>query len=142
MKRVPKGTFINALTILVGGLIGLMLQQVLPEKIQIITLQAVGLAILVIAIQMSLKLPEELWIPFIFSLVIGAIIGEGLNIKAFLDSWEAGIKDGFQIGEKRFSEGLLAAFVFFCASPITIVGAIEEGINNKRELLLVKSVLD
>lgn len=142
MKRLPKGTFINMATILLGGVIGLMLQQVLPENIQVITLQAVGLAILVIAIQMSIKLPEELWIPFIFSLVIGSVLGEVLDVKGFLDGWELAIKDGFKIGEKRFSDGFIAAFIFFCASPITIVGAVEEGINNKRELLLVKSVLD
>jgi len=142
MKRLPKGTFINMLTVLVGGLIGLLFQQVFPENISNITLQAVGLAILVIGIQMSLKLPEELWIPFIFSLVIGGVIGEAVDVKGFLDGCEASIYAGFKIGEKNFSEGLIAAFIFFCASPITIVGAIEEGINNKRELLLVKSALD
>jgi len=119
-----------------------MIQQVFPENIQHITLQAVGLAILLLAIQMTMKLPEELWIPFIFSLVTGAIIGEAIGVKSLFDGMEVWIKSNFQVGEKRFSEGLIIAFVLFCASPITIVGAIEEGINNKRELLLVKSVLD
>jgi len=129
-------------TILVGGLIGLMLQQVLPENIQNITLQAVGLAILLLGIQMTMKLPEELWIPFVFSLVIGAIIGESVGMKEFVDGCGEFIKSNFKVGEQRFSEGLIAAFILFCASPITIVGAIEEGINNKRELLLIKAVLD
>lgn len=130
------------LTVLVGGLIGLLFQRVFPENISQITLQAVGFAILVIGIQMSLKLQEELWIPFIFSLVIGGVIGELIDVKGFMDSVEASITAGFQIGEKRFADGFIAAFIFFCASPIAIVGAIEEGINNKRELLLVKSALD
>ncbi len=142
MKRLPKGTFINMGTILIGGLIGLALQQVLPENIQTITLQAVGLAILLIAIQMTMKLPEELWIPFIFSLVLGGVVGESFGVKAMFDGLEESMRLNFQVGEKRFTEGLITAFVLFCASPITIVGAIEEGINNKRELLLVKSVLD
>ncbi len=142
MKRLPKGTFINMGTILIGGLIGLLLHQVLPENIQLITMQAVSLAILLLAIQMAMKLPEELWIPFIFSLVLGGVLGEAMGVKALFDGWESWLRINFQLGEKGFSEAFIAAFVFFCASPITIVGAIEEGINNKKELLLVKSVLD
>lgn len=129
-------------TILVGALIGLLLNQVLPENIQIITEQAVSLAILLIAIQMAMKLPEELWIPFIFSLVLGGVLGEILGVKALFDGWEGWLRVNFQLGEEGFSRAMIVSFVFFCASPITIVGAIEEGINNKRELLLVKSVLD
>ena len=36
----------------------------------------------------------------------------------------------------------MTAGVLFCASSITIIGAIEEGIQGKRELLIVKSALD
>ena len=143
MKKLPVGTFINMATIVVGTLIGLMLQQVFPESVQTITLQAVGLGILLIGIQMALKLPDDLWIVFIFSLIIGGIIGELIGVKSFLDHCEVLIRENISIGEKkRFSEGLIAAFILFCASPITIIGAIEEGLQNKKELLFVKSLLD
>lgn len=142
MGKMPLGTFINMGSILVGSLIGLMLQQVFPESIQSIVFQAVGLGILIIGIQMSLKLQEGMFVMLIVSLILGGILGEIIGIKAFLDSCAVGLKTNFQIGEKRFSEGLMAAFIIFCASPITIIGAIEEGFQKKKELLLVKSALD
>ena len=142
MNRLPVGTFINMVTVIIGSLIGLMLQQVFPESIQSIVFQAVGLGVLIIGIQMSLKVQEGMLVIFIFSLIIGGIIGEAIGVKDFLDGCEVWMKTNFKMGEPRFSEGLIAAFILFCASPMTIVGAIEEGVQNKRELLLVKSALD
>ncbi len=129
-------------SILIGSLIGLMLREVFPENIQNITFQAVGLGILIIGIQMALKLNDERMLVFIFSLIIGGIIGEWLDIKAFLESIAEWSRQNIQIGQQRFTDGLIAAFILFCASPITIVGAIEEGLKHKRELLLIKSALD
>ncbi|MEL6864610.1 MAG: DUF554 domain-containing protein [Bacteroidota bacterium] len=142
MNKLPIGTFVNMATVIGGGLIGLMLQQVFPDSIQSIVLQAVGLGVLIIGLQMSLKMQESMMIIFILSLMLGGIIGESLGIKSFLDLCELWIRNNFQVGQPRFSESLIAAFILFCASPITIVGAIEEGFQNKRELLLIKSVLD
>ncbi len=142
MKRIPVGTFVNMISVIIGSLIGLMLQQVFPESIQSIVFQAVGLGILIIGIQMSLKVQEGMLVIFIFSLIIGGIIGEVIGVKDLLDSCEVWMKTNFKMGQPRFSEGLIAAFILFCASPMTIVGAIEEGVHNKRELLLVKAFLD
>ena len=142
MSKIPLGTFINMATIFVGSLIGLMLREVFPESLQTITFQAVGLGILIIGIQMALKLKDEMLIIFIFSLIIGGIVGESLDIKDFLEGIADWSKENIQIGQQRFTDGLIAAFILFCASPMTIVGAIEEGFNGKRELLLVKAALD
>lgn len=142
MSRLPIGTFVNMATILIGSLIGLMLQRVFPENIQNITFQAVGLGILIIGIQMSLKLKDDMMLVFIFSLIIGGIIGEWIGLKELLESCAEWSRTNLHIGQKRFSEGLIAAFILFAASPMTIVGAIEEGLQNKRDLLLIKSALD
>lgn len=143
MKKLPIGTFVNMASIVVGTLLGLLVQQVFPENVQTITLLAVGLGILLIGLKMALKLPDELWIVFILSLILGGVFGELLGVKTFLDQCELLIRENFSIGQrKRFSEGLMAAFILFCASPITIIGAIEEGMQSKRDLLFVKSLLD
>jgi len=142
MSKLPIGTFINMTTVFIGSLIGLMLREVFPESLQIITFQAVGLGILIIGIQMALKLKDEMLIIFIFSLIVGGIIGESLDIKDFLESCADWSKNNLRIGQQRFTDGLIAAFILFCASPMTIVGAIEEGFNHKRELLLVKAAFD
>ena len=95
MKRLPIGTFVNMATIAVGSMIGLMLQQVLPENIQAVVFQALALGILIIGVQMALKLKDEMLLIFIFSLMIGGILGEILGVKIFLDSCEIWIKNNF-----------------------------------------------
>ena len=79
---------------------------------------------------------------FILSLILGGIFGEWLGLKEMLGACKGWFENNLTIGQERFSTGLIAAFVLFCASPITIVGAIEEGIQHKRELLIVKSIFD
>ncbi len=142
MSKLPVGTFINMATIIVGSLIGLLFQQIFPENIRDITFLAVGLGVLVIGLQMSLKVPDEYLPIFIISLVLGGILGELIGVEDFLDNCELWMRANFKFGQQRFSEGLMTAVVLFCASSITIIGAIEEGIQGKRELLIVKAALD
>ncbi len=142
MSKLPVGTFINMATIIVGSLIGLLFQQIFPENIRDITFLAVGLGVLVIGLQMSLKVPDEYLPIFIISLVLGGILGELIGVEDFLDDCELWMRANFKFGQQRFSEGLMTAVVLFCASSITIIGAIEEGIQGKRELLIVKAALD
>lgn len=145
MSKLPIGTFINMAAVLVGSLIGLVLHQFVPDiqhDVSLITEQALGIGILILGIQMSLKIKDEMMLIFIISLILGGILGEWIGLKEMLDSWKEWIELNFTMGQERFSTGLIAAFVLFCASPITIVGAIEEGIQNKRELLIVKSIFD
>lgn len=145
MSKLPIGTFINMATVLVGSIIGLILHQFVPNiqhDISEIAEQALGIGILILGIQMSLKIKDEMMLIFIISLIIGGVLGEWLGLKEMLEGWKDWFELNFRMGQERFSTGLIAAFVLFCASPITIVGAIEEGIQSKRELLIVKSIFD
>ena len=142
MSKLPVGTFINVATIILGSLIGLLFKQIFPEDIELITYTAVGLGVLVIGLKMSLKVPEEYLPIFIISLVLGGIIGELIGIEDFLDNCELWMRANFKSNQTRFSDGLITAVVLFSASSLTIIGAIEEGIQGKRELLIVKSALD
>ena len=46
------------------------------------------------------------------------------------------------IQEARFVEGLITAFLLFCIGSMTILGALNEGLEGDRKLLMVKSLLD
>ena len=141
-KYLPIGTLINMATVTVGSLIGLWLQQLFPPNIQDIIFQAIGLGTLVIGIQMALKVPNGYLLIFIFSLILGGVIGEAIQLSHMLDQIGEGVKAIFQVEDSRFTEGLITAFLLFCIGSMTIVGAIEEGLQGKRELLLIKSTLD
>ncbi len=141
-NKLPIGTFINMATVVVGGLIGLWLQQAFPTNIKEIIFQAIGLGVLLIGIQMSLKMPEGYLLILIFSLIIGGVIGEFIHLDQLLENFGEWLKQTFELGDERFTEGMVTAFLLYCVGSMTIVGAIEEGIAGKRELLLVKSTLD
>ncbi|MCO6488704.1 MAG: DUF554 domain-containing protein [Phaeodactylibacter sp.] len=139
---LPIGTFINMATVSLGSLLGLWLQQLFPANVQAIIFQAIGLGTLVIGIQMALKVPNGYLLLFIFSLILGGILGELVHFDALLNGFGDWIKQAFQVEDNRFTEGLVTAFLLFCIGSMTIVGAIEEGLQGKRELLLIKSTLD
>lgn len=139
---LPIGTFINMATVVLGSLLGLWLQNIFPARIEAIIFQAIGLGTLLIGLQMALKAPDGYLLELIFSLVIGGIIGELLHFDQQLNQFGEALKGLFQIGDGRFTEGLITAFLLFCIGSMTIVGAIEEGLQGKRELLLVKATLD
>jgi uncharacterized membrane protein YqgA involved in biofilm formation len=140
--RLPIATFVNMATVTVGSLIGMSLQQVFPENIQAIIFQAIGLGTLLIGILMSLKLPDGYLLVLIFSLILGGVTGELIGLDAVLAQMGESIKSSLNLGDPLFTEGLVTAFLLFCVGSMTIVGAIEEGLQGKRELLYVKSMLD
>lgn len=141
-SKWPIGTLINMGTVAIGSLIGLYLQGIFPENIQRIIFQAIGLATLILGIMMGLKVPEGYLLNFIFSLILGAILGELIGIQSFLQNLGDSIKAALNIGEGAFTQGLITAFLLFCIGSMTFVGAIEEGLKGKRDLLMVKSTLD
>ncbi|MEL6639464.1 MAG: DUF554 domain-containing protein [Bacteroidota bacterium] len=140
--RLPLGTFINMATVALGSTIGMALEQSFPPDIKLIVFQAIGLCVLLIGLTMAQKVPEGYLLLLIFSMLLGGITGQGLR----LDQWFTRLGDGFQellgVGGAGFTEGLVTTFLLFCVGSMTIVGAIEEGIQGKRELLLIKSLLD
>lgn len=141
-SRLPIGTFINMATVTVGSLIGMALQQAFPPSIQNIIFQGIGLGTLVLGMKMSLKIPEGYLLNFIFSLILGGVIGELIGLQELFQGIGDWIKLGLQLENSHFTEGLVTAFLLFCVGSMTLVGAIEEGLEGKRELLMVKSTLD
>ena len=142
MRNLPIATFVNMATVTLGSLIGVSLQQVFPENIEAIIFQAIGLGTLLIGIQMALKIPEGFLLIFIFSLILGGFLGEWVGLQQGLLNLGDWLKGSFQVGDETFTEGLVTAFLLFCIGSMTIVGATEEGLHGKRELLLIKATLD
>lgn len=138
----PTGTFINMSTVLVGSAIGLGLQQALSPQAQATIFQAIGLGTVVLGILMSIRLPDGYLLNFMFSLIIGGLIGLSLGLAELFNSLAEDLRTSLSLPEGSFAEGLITAFILFCIGSMTIVGAIEEGLKGKRELLLVKSLLD
>jgi hypothetical protein len=134
------GTLINAAAILVGSLIGLVLNAKLPKRFIQIVFQGIGLFTLFIGVFMAMKTNQIFYM--VISIVIGGVLGEWINIEKAINSFGEKIKEKFKSKNARFSDGLVTAFLLYCMGSITIVGAIEEGMTGKNDLLLAKAVLD
>ena len=141
-RHLPIATFINMAAVVVGSLLGLWLNNIFPEEMKDIIFQAIGLGTLVIGLLMCLKIQDGYMLIFIFSLIIGGIIGQAVGVDEILVNLGNNLKESLNVGEGLFTEGLVTAFLLFCVGSMTILGAIEEGLSGKRELLLVKSTLD
>ena len=134
------GTIINAVAILVGSIIGIVLNAKLPKRFIQIVFQGIGLFTLFIGMFMALK-TNNIFL-MVISIVAGGIIGEWINIEKYINLFGIKIKTKLKSNNAKFSEGLVTAFLLFCMGSVTILGAIEEGLGNDPNLLLAKSVLD
>ena len=89
---------------------------------------------------MSLK--TEHYLVVIGSLVLGAIIGEWIDLDKYMNSWSEKLKKKINMKNDKFSDGMITAFLLYCMGALTILGAIEEGVEGTYEILLMKSVMD
>ncbi|MEM2914944.1 MAG: DUF554 domain-containing protein [Candidatus Bathyarchaeia archaeon] len=135
-----QGTYINTIAVIIGSLFGVLLHKKFPEKIKKIVFQGIGLVTLFIGIQMAFKV-NNLIILF-FSILIGAVIGEIIDFERYLDRLGVFLKDKLKSEDDRFIEGLVTAFLIFCTGSMTILGAIEDGLNGDPSILYAKSMLD
>jgi len=136
------GTIVNVVAIFLGCSMGLILKSKFPEKIEKIIMQALGLASLLIGMQMAIKADNVLLV--IFSLVIGGVIGEIIDIEAGLERFGERIKGKFKSNNtsERFVEGFLTASLLYCVGSMAIMGAIKEGLSGNPDILYAKSLLD
>jgi len=142
MKHLPIGTLINVAAVIGGSLLGLLIQQFFTEGLEHIVFQALGLGTILIGLKMALRLPEGYMLIAIFSLLLGGIFGELIQLDDIIKGLSENLKSISGSSESNFSEGLITAFLLFCIGSMTIVGSLEEGLNQNRELLVVKSTLD
>ncbi len=134
------GTIVNAAAIVIGGTLGLLVKKQMPERIQSIFFQAIGLFTFSIGITMVWDMEHILLV--VASLVIGSLIGELLNIESGVERLSEYLKKKFKIGSERFSEGLITSVLLFCVGAMGIMGAIQEGMGVSSDLLMTKSVID
>lgn len=137
---ILQGTFINVATVLAGSCVGYFFHSKLPKRLVDITFQAIGLFTLYIGVTMAMRVHQILIL--IFSMVLGALVGEWLNLEALVNRFSNWVKVRFKFNQPTFSEGMISAFLLFCMGSMTILGAFEEGTQGKSDLLVAKSIMD
>ena len=134
------GTLINVGAIIAGSIVGILAHSKLPERYTKICFIAIGLFTLFIGFSLAQKTNN--YLIMVFSLVLGAIIGEMLDIDGRLKKLGEVLKKKVKSNNAKFAEGFITAFLLYCMGSMTILGAIEEGLGGEPNLLLAKSLMD
>ncbi|GAX89130.1 DUF554 domain-containing protein [Effusibacillus lacus] len=135
------GTIVNALAIIAGAVLGSIFQRI-PDKMKQTIIQGLGLSVLVIGMTLAFKAGDDLpWV--ILSLVIGAIIGELVDIEGKLDAvGRFAERKMTRFGHGKISEAFVFASLLYCVGAMAIVGALESGLKADHSVLYTKSILD
>lgn len=135
------GTMINALLIIVGTMIGRFLHNI-PEKMKETVMYGIGLAVAVIGIQMTFESTQILIV--IISIVVGAVIGEWLDVDAKLNTFGQWIEQKMprRTEGPGIAQGFVTATLIFVVGSMAIIGAIDSGLRNDHDVLVMKGIID
>lgn len=134
------GTVVNAIAIIIGGLIGTFIRNGLKENYKKTLMNGVGLTVIIIGIMGAIK--SENMILIIISIVLGSIIGEAIGIERKLDSMGNSLEEKLGQGNSNLSKGFVTASLVYCVGAMAIVGSLESGLLGNHDTLFAKSVLD
>jgi len=142
------GTIVNALAIIGGCLVGLVVKGRLTEKISKTIMNGLALCILYIGISGALKGKDTL--QMIICIALGALVGEIIDIDKRLNNLGDMIEKTINSKKKKsspnekisISEGFVTSSLLFCVGAMAVVGSLESGLQGNHTTLFAKSILD
>ena len=144
------GTLINALLIVVGGIIGLLFKKAVSSQMEYSIHKAIGVAVLVIGIcgvlstmlksgaDGSISSSGELIL--VISLAVGTFVGEALKLEDRLNRGCKWIESKFKMS--GFASGFITSTMIYCVGAMAIVGAINDGLLGDSSTLVTKGIID
>jgi uncharacterized protein len=155
------GTLVNIITVLLGTVIGVLVGHRLAQRTRDVVTDGLGLVTLLIAAASAASITDPAWsaavgdsAPMLIvlgSLLLGGIIGSLLRIEDRLEGFGAWLQAQLHAraggreesaDRQRFIEGFVASSLVFCVGPLTILGALNDGLGNGPDQLFLKSALD
>lgn len=141
------GTIVNAIAIIAGSLVGMLLRGGLQNRYRNILEHAMGLSVLFVGISGAMSgLLDANASPvlYILSLAVGGLLGEWLCIEARLqqlgDRLQEKLSKPNQDGS--ISEGFVTGSLLFCVGTMAVIGSIQSGVQGDHTILLTKSLID
>lgn len=133
------GTIVNAIAILIGASLGMILK--LKSSMRNTIMQGLGLATIIIGIKMGLA-HANILIP-IASLVFGGLVGEALQLDERLTNLGNLLAKGkSNTDSNQFIQGFVTATLVYCVGAMAVIGALEGGLQGTHDTLYAKAMLD
>ncbi|MBR2481980.1 MAG: DUF554 domain-containing protein [Oscillospiraceae bacterium] len=136
------GTIVNAVSIIAGALIGILLGKAIPEHLGDSVMK--GLALCTILIASGGLGDGENPLITIFSMVAGVLIGEGLDLDGRLNRLGEKLQNTFgkKNGSVSITEGFITSSLLFCVGAMAIMGSLQSGLSCDHSTLYTKSIMD
>jgi uncharacterized protein len=147
------GSILNAIGILAGGILGLILARQFTASTQIGLRGLMGIITVVVGLHMTWAGFSGNFFPIfkqvvimILSLMLGRIIGRLLHIQQGLNLLGQYATKRFEAvrpdDPNRWSEGFTVCTLLFCAGPLGPIGAVQDGLLGNWRPLAIKMVMD
>src|ERR671927_239195 len=138
------GTFINIGTVLAGTLVGWLAGPRLPPRLHDRVMAGLGLVTMLVGVDLGLAWRTTNPLYVLGGVLLGGLVGEALRIEDRI----AALGDRLQAWSTRdrahstVSEAFFTASLLFCVGPLTVVGAIQDGLTGDYQALATKALLD
>jgi uncharacterized membrane protein YqgA involved in biofilm formation len=137
------GTLLNVGTVLAGTLMGTLVGRRLPAGLQQRVMAGLGLVTLVVGVDLALTWRETSALYVLGGVLLGGIAGEALAIERRLASLGDRVQRSVEGSDSStVSEAFVTASLLFCVGPLTVVGAIQDGLTDDYSVLATKALLD
>ncbi len=134
------GALVNTGTVIAGSLIGLLLRKGISKRIADSVMLAMSLCVAWIGFTGAIKGTNTIVI--ILSTLIGALIGEAIDIDRHVNNLGKKLENKVGEGHGNVAQGFVSATLLFCVGSMTVLGALESGLTGNHSTQYAKSLLD
>jgi uncharacterized membrane protein YqgA involved in biofilm formation len=134
------GTVLNVLAIIIGSLAGLALKRRLPERVRLIMIEGLGLAVVLVGLKMIWAAENMLIV--LVSIVLGGVIGEVSHLQERLEAFGFMVETRLSRENGAFAKAFVTSTLLYCVGPLAILGSLQDGLHGDVTLLATKSGLD
>ncbi len=136
------GVLANAALVIVGTLAGCVFRGEMLRRIGERVRQAFAFFVMVLGIGGAIGIDRPIFV--LVSLIIGISIGEILDIDDKFNRLGGFLQRKFAKNQEgdSFAKGFVTASLLFCIGSMTIMGALQSGLENEHSIYLTKGVLD
>ena len=136
-------SIVNALTVLVGGVVGTLIGSRMSERFSKSIMQGLALCVMLIGLQGAMQGKNPLIT--ILSMTLGIVIGELLRLQHHMDRFSLWIQQKVtrgKSGDNRIAEGFVSCALMVCVGAMAVTGSLDAGLKNDHSVLLAKSLID
>ena len=141
MFGIFTGVIVNTLTVIAGTAAGCVFRGETLKRIGERVFEGFGLFTVVLGVSGAIGREHPLFM--LISLILGTALGEWIDLDGKFNRLGDWLQRKFAKGDGGgFTNAFVSGVLLFCVGSMTIMGALQSGLENKHTIYFTKSVLD